>query len=381
MTRARVRDPDTPWRVLFCGQSMNWLPAPPDNYPTRLMSGRSIPWVNLAGIGIGWDDLDDPADFDEVEAQTSRHGGQNIAIMCGGTSDIVNGFTGQQVYDLESAYATSIRALGVDHVIAVTMPDAEQFTAGQRTERGNHNTLLLADADEAFDAVVDIGIDDWDGTPLLDQTEDPVLHLTAAGAQHFADLVTPALDSLLGEAAPSGVLDDFDRADGAPGDNWTQPAGPTSPDNLVVASNTVTSDGTGIADGYWNADTYPQSAGVSGTVGASGQVGLYLGLTSPGASVNGYLLYVPVASDEVWLFEVTAGSETQVGSTVNATVSDGDRFRMRRNGDDIEIDHDTGGGWSNIFTETDTTHTADGNIGVHVDGSSSAVDDFGFWDV
>jgi hypothetical protein len=104
---------------------------------------------------------------------------KSILILTGGFSDAVSGDTAQDIYDWKSALATTARGYGFDTVIALTMPEAKWITGAAADEYYGHNPLLLADADGAFDAVVDID-------PLLVNNWPSETDLFPDGV-HFAD--------------------------------------------------------------------------------------------------------------------------------------------------------------------------------------------------
>ena len=203
-------------RIVFDGQSHNrWPPAelPPGTpwadgigpYPNRLMrlvhaTGAVIPWHNAAEGGHGWGDL-------ALDAATRLHPQArnlvdclDILIMSGGQGDIYNDFcTGAQVYDRAVAYAEAARAAGFDLVLATTMPafgpgGSIDPTPDMLQARIDHNTLLMADAEGAFDVVID-----WHTHPVLADATDLTwweadrVHMKPATADLAASLVAPAI--------------------------------------------------------------------------------------------------------------------------------------------------------------------------------------------
>lgn len=200
MTRAAVRPPGGKWRVVFDGQSLNNVglvdPFEGGNYPypDQVMSGRRVQWANVAISGKSWTDLATTA-----ATRTDPLAGyatNTVLVMCGGTSDIHAGDSGQQLYDEEVAYATARRAAGYTHVIATTLVGNKGNTPEQNQARLDHNAILLADPDGAFDAVVDFDVpplNDWNNTAIYFDG----VHWWSTGAKIAAELMAPTLDALL----------------------------------------------------------------------------------------------------------------------------------------------------------------------------------------
>lgn len=188
-----VREPNAPQRVVFDGQSYNNWPVPPNNYPSVLMRGRKIPWHNASVDGWSWA-------FLATNATTRLHpqltvSDYTVLILQGGQGDITNTpGSGSTAYTRISTYADNARAAGADYIIATTMPPASfLFPPGgqQETERLSHNTLLLADANGAFDTIVDIA-------DLAEPTYNDTVHPNILGAQIIAQRLAGPLDVALG---------------------------------------------------------------------------------------------------------------------------------------------------------------------------------------
>lgn len=190
----------SPWIVVFDGQSLNLVPGPVATYGYKVMSGRGLPWRITAKSGVPWEgnpvpwsDLtDDAATRTHPLAKAAR---QACLVMCGGQSDIWANDTAAQVYADEVAYANAARSAGFDWIIGTTIT-ANQFNTGaQNTERLAHNVLLLADASNAFDDVVDLAananLEDY-GTYTFDG-----VHWSGAATTIVASLLDPYLDAVL----------------------------------------------------------------------------------------------------------------------------------------------------------------------------------------
>lgn len=183
--------------VVFDGQSLNNYPAVPDNMPTLVLADLpGVPGLNISRDTTSWTDLVGSVAW---RRNPKAHIGlTTILLMNGGTSDILGGDTGATLYADEVSYANSARTAGYDLIVAVTLCPNVNNTGGMETARVDHNTLLLADASNAFDAVVDIA-----NLPELDDPADLTYYLpsnphwTAAGAAAAAGAIVPVVAGLL----------------------------------------------------------------------------------------------------------------------------------------------------------------------------------------
>lgn len=130
--------------------------------------------------------------------------GSVVVVLTGGTSDL-----GSESDSAATAFADMLavtstwRALGVDQIVAATVPPAAFVTGDEETQRLALNDLIRGAAD--FDAVLDLA-----AAPQLDDNTDATYyqgdqtHFTAAGAAVAADLLVLVLTELLaaqGEAS------------------------------------------------------------------------------------------------------------------------------------------------------------------------------------
>lgn len=206
-------------RVIFDGQSLNYVPfqaGDPYNsgddftrrtneqsYPSRLMSGRSISWCNVAKSGFGWGFLaqDETSRLHDIFSTTSES--EFFLILVGGQSDLI-GYaesgpfgpaTGAKTYERMWKYADRARAAATNAgktivIIGCSIPPGDGVTyylGSKETERQAANTLILANADAKFDDVVDFGTVD-----LIDE-----IHPSATGALAMAADVDAVLTPLL----------------------------------------------------------------------------------------------------------------------------------------------------------------------------------------
>lgn len=206
MTRAQLRGP-APARVVWDGQSHNWLPAPPDNVPTVCMARfPGVPWANIGIDGHGWAALQNRYPISRLTDQ-ARTTGVDIWVGSGGQSDILNPagewggqHTGEQAYELGGDYVAIARAAGFDVAIGIVPPmigpnvlGVDKPTEFEAQALADLRDLIRTDPDGIYDAVVDCSV-----TPLDDATNGTWFdvdrtHLTPAGAQAMADLIAPAL--------------------------------------------------------------------------------------------------------------------------------------------------------------------------------------------
>jgi hypothetical protein len=182
--------------VVFDGQSLNNSPSA-TSFPAQLMSGRTVPWSNVAINGTAVDALATtaPARRDPV----LQHTATSVLVFVGGQSDLVlNDSAATLLADLES-YATASRAAGADKIIMSTIPPSTGYTAPQEAVRVAVNPLILASS--AFDAVIDLAT----ATNLTDASNITYyadgLHWTTAGALAAATAAAPVLTSVLATLA------------------------------------------------------------------------------------------------------------------------------------------------------------------------------------
>lgn len=190
------------------------------------------------------------------------------------------------------------------------------------------------------------------------------------------------------------ILDDFNRADGALGANWTNPieAGNPAP---TVFSNAAVGTGSVFNDAYWNPSTFLNvevycsipAAATSWAVGL-----LYARTNNEGPSTNDYKL-VFHSTDGLNIYRQIGGVDTGPLASDAATLAVAGMkvgMRVTNVGADIflEIWADTGSGWTLRASATDTGAIASfpavaaaGHIGfdLYGDGASltRSIDNFG----
>ena len=187
----------------------------------------------------------------------------------------------------------------------------------------------------------------------------------------------------------TGIIDAFDRADGQPsftGGGWTNQIEGANSGTLSILTNqlAVLTNGTGESSSAWyNTSTYGADCEVYCTVstlpGAGNPTELYARLASPGsAAVDGYSVMFWHSDSVLRVYRYDNGATTQLGADISRTSVAGDSFGMQIIGSTIEVWYKASGGvWSSYGTRTDSTYSAEGNLGVGMWFSTVRVDDFG----
>ncbi|GIK75307.1 MAG: hypothetical protein BroJett021_42950 [Chloroflexota bacterium] len=194
---------------------------------------------------------------------------------------------------------------------------------------------------------------------------------------------TPVLPTATGTSAPSvgfpstGVVDNFNRADGAIGGQWS---GATA--GYRIVSNRL--DVGASEDIYWNAGAYgadQEAYVILSTIDAGGyEMGLILKAQSTSGAGTGLIdvLYDPIGRGvQVWTYHVSQGW-IQRGATVPVTFVNGDQFgaRARSNGQ-VEV-YRNGVLLATRDVSAWPLSTGGGGIGLWMLNASNAVlDDFG----
>ena len=191
--------------------------------------------------------------------------------------------------------------------------------------------------------------------------------------------VTPVWQIAGGAFGDQAILDNFNRADGGLGSNWTM--GYYGGDTLSIASNQAYSGG-GYRENRWNPATYgtPENYITIATLPASGeQVYLDVRIANPGATtLDCYeVVYTNAATDTAQIYRVDNGTATQLGSTINQNFSAGDGLGLSATGSTIEAWRRSSGTWSLLGSRTDSTYSAAGYLGIGSGGTTARLDDFG----
>jgi hypothetical protein len=201
VTNPATPTPTAPNAVIFDGQSLNLLPGGyrgATSYPGQTMASFSssvAAWDVTAVGSASWTALgQEPIAASHRLFPYADMAPFTVLVMCGGTRDILEHDSGATVYaDMES-YADAARAAGFDYVIGTTITDSAIFGAAMDAARADANTAILADAGDAFDAVVDFG-----GNASLNANilANDGTHPDEAGAGIMAGLMATALDAVI----------------------------------------------------------------------------------------------------------------------------------------------------------------------------------------
>jgi hypothetical protein len=176
-------------------------------------------------------------------------------------------------------------------------------------------------------------------------------------------------------AFPTTTLkDDFNRANGLLGANWTTMSGANPP---RITSNQGGNNGASGAyvGAVYNVATYGPDCEAYITVPVvSDYVGVYARMTSTG-STDGYQASWAVSA--LTLQRNSGGGQVQIGSATVAQ-SNGEKLGIECIGSTIKVYTDTGGGWVERISAVNTDYTLAGYIGfdLYDVAALTRVDDF-----
>jgi hypothetical protein len=154
--------------------------------------------------------------------------------------------------------------------------------------------------------------------------------------------------------------DNFNRANGNLGANWTDATGTNA---IQVATNALQSNGGVDALIYWNADTFANDQVADLTVTAVGDS--YLGPAVRCAVNNGYGFYAGQFGR--YLFKIVAGVTTTISSDATS-VTNGDVYELSVVGTQITVKRNG----VDLFTPTDASLSS-GRAGLAGFGSAGAL--------
>lgn len=183
----------------------------------------------------------------------------------------------------------------------------------------------------------------------------------------------------------NGVLDSFNRANEGPppSANWTTgidgSTGGFSVDGNAARANNAT-----LSSAYWNVQNFGPDIEVYVTVAAfaagSGSPRVHWRVLQEGtAGWDGYTLLAYKDTNELFVYRVDNGTQTQLGAAISQTLAAGDSFGVSMTGSTITIYYKVGAGsWTSVGTRSDGTYTGAGKIAMSAfDSTQVAVDNFG----
>lgn len=176
----------------------------------------------------------------------------------------------------------------------------------------------------------------------------------------------------------TSVLDNFNRADGVIGSNWSNPwLSGLGSGGCNIGSNTA---GCGGENSYWNVATFGPRTEVYVKIVSpnSGSFPILAWrITSPGANPNCYFVEHISSSGVFQIFRRSSSTNTQLGADITQTLSNGDSFGISHDADLITLYYDAGstGTWVSLGTRSDNTNSGAGYIGMY--GSDAHFDNFG----
>lgn len=167
----------------------------------------------------------------------------------------------------------------------------------------------------------------------------------------------------------TGVLDNFNRANGAPGASWA------SVTDLAIVSNAIEASA-GFGFMAWASDfTGDHEAFFTiGGLSAGAITGPLVGFDA--GALNGYVVQYQHAVPQVQIVRLDGGSGTVLKTISVASLSNGTKIGARINGTNIEAFLDTGSGWTLIGFAVDPTYR-NAEVGFMIEADANSVDDFG----
>ena len=182
------------------------------------------------------------------------------------------------------------------------------------------------------------------------------------------------------------ILDDFNRTDEGPppSSNWSNITGLSG---WEVFSNQIRPEGTTAVGGFWTDTTFGADCLAFVTVATKpsdgNSVALFVRAQEVGSTstLDGYQLIVSSSSgtDTWYLYSTTNGSNSSIASSISQELNSGDKILLSAVGTTITAYLDTGSGWTQVITGTDSTYSSAGYLGIAGQNTTQTVrlDDFG----
>lgn len=178
------------------------------------------------------------------------------------------------------------------------------------------------------------------------------------------------------------LLDDFNRPDGPLGPNWGDFAGV---DVFAISSNAATGSADAICMQYWDEISPDTDCEVFSTISVVPDTNRFvlLGLRLTGVSnlltLGGYMAGFQKldGADSLVIRRVVSGL-SEVIATVDAEteIENGVGLLFRAVGDELSLWLDSGSGFTEVLSVTDSTYPDAGYYGMAVEGVTVRVDDF-----
>lgn len=187
-----------------------------------------------------------------------------------------------------------------------------------------------------------------------------------------------------GDAWPTtGVIDNFNRADGSLGSNWATPTW-VGNGSFAISSNAVhfSSDVSSWGDNYW-AQSFPANQEVFATLSANDPAkrgfGFYMRVQGPGvANFDGYeIAHNFGAGDTHYIVRVDNEVETTLGAATTHTTTTGYKYGGSANGTTLTSYVNAGSTWRPLVSRTDSTYNLAGYVGLYALLDVTYFDDFG----
>lgn len=198
----------------------------------------------------------------------------------------------------------------------------------------------------------------------------------------FTGVIAPASGGGAPSFPQSSILDNFNRANTGPppSSNWTTGVDGSS-GSFTVTSNEAKATNAGHSSAYWNVSNFGPDVEAYITIGSTeGPSRLHFRIQGEGTGTwDGYTLLAYTPTNELYIYRVDNGSQTQLGAAISQTINSGDSFGISMEGSTITIYYKTSGGsWTSVGTRNDSTYSGAGKIGISTfDSSSITLDDFG----
>lgn len=190
-----VRFRSAPLVIILTGQSLNGSMTNPMGAALEDLLGFRPPIYDAWVSGYAWAQLKSTAFMDYMTPYTGA-GVVSVVTQIGGTTDYSEGAAGATVYANEGVVSAGALSRGADFVLGTTTTPSTIITGGNETKRTDGNTLVVADASNYFDTIVDLagtsGLDDPNSANYSDGT-----HWTFAGRTLAAETIAPFIVGLL----------------------------------------------------------------------------------------------------------------------------------------------------------------------------------------